>query len=210
VRRLRLHYFIGMALTILVAGIGKDERARVEGAVKAALGWRGLTETWSVSLVKVGSQWSVTLSGPGEAFRNLSFGATEQELCEKITTAIGGVDAPPAGAPEFEPAAPSPYAGSPYTPPAYAPASPPAAPYEPAPPPYTPPAPAPYAPVPYAPAPATPAPRTPAPSAPVPAPLPTRAPARAPQPPAPPPKQPASRGDHWTCLDCGGTFKVLY
>ena len=95
-----------MALTILVAGIGKDERARVEGAVKAALGWRGLNESWTVSLVKVGSQWSVTLGGPGEQFRNLSFGATEQELCEKITAAIDGAD--PTAAPTTAYVAPAP------------------------------------------------------------------------------------------------------
>jgi hypothetical protein len=90
-----------MALTVLVAGIGKDERARVEGAVKAALGWRGLNEPWTVSLVKVGEQWSVTLNGPGERFRNLSFGATERELSGKITAAIGGAEpgATPAAAP---------------------------------------------------------------------------------------------------------------
>jgi hypothetical protein len=88
----------GMPLTVLVAGIGKDERARVEGAVKAALGWRGLTEAWTVSLVKVGEQWSVTLNGPGDRFRNLSFSATEAQLCEKISAAIGGPE--PAAATE--------------------------------------------------------------------------------------------------------------
>jgi hypothetical protein len=233
VRRLRLHYFIGMALTILVAGIGKDERARVEGAVKAALGWRGLTETWSVSLVKVGSQWSVTLSGPGEAFRNLSFGATEQELCEKITAAIGGVDAPPAGAPEPAPPVSSPYSAPSYPPAPYesAPAAPYAAgPYAPVPKAPVPQAPAPYepdpyaaapaasapyppasvAPAPYAPVPATPVPRAPVPRAPIPAATTPRAPAQVAQHRAPAPVHPANQDDCWTCMDCGGAFRVLY
>lgn len=104
-----------MALTVLVAGIGKDERARVEGAVKAALGWRGLTEAWSVSLVKVGGQWSVTLNGPGEIFRNLSFSATEQQLCEKITGAIGGPEPAAAAVPGAAPTLP-PLAASAETP----------------------------------------------------------------------------------------------
>ena len=103
-----------MALTVLVAGIGKDERARVEGAVKAALGWRGLNEPWTVSLVRVGEQWSVTLNGPGERFHNLSFGATERELSEKITAAIGGVEpvTTPAAAPLAGPAGAPRHAGS--------------------------------------------------------------------------------------------------
>jgi hypothetical protein len=96
-----------MALKVLVAGIGKDERARVEGAVKAALGWRGLTEAWTVSLVKVGDQWSATLNGPGERFRNLSFSATEQQLCEKITGAIGGPEPAAAAVSDAVPSVPA-------------------------------------------------------------------------------------------------------
>ncbi len=178
VRRLRLHYFIGMALTILVAGIGKDERARIESAVKAALGWRGLSETWSVSLVRVGSQWSVTLSGPGEAFRNLSFAATEKELGEKITSAIGGSGEPPVAAPDVPPVT--------YSPPAYQAPE--------------------YAPAPHAPAPA-PAAAPAARPAPAVAPL---APPRPPPPQAPATAHVANRDDCWTCMDCGGVFKVLY
>jgi hypothetical protein len=187
VHRGRLHYFIGMALTILVAGIGKDERARIEGAVKAALGWRGLTETWSVSLVRVGSQWSVTLSGPGEAFRNLSFGATEQELSEKITAAIGGGDAPPAAAPSPQS---TPYATEPYAPPSH-----------PRPP---------YSPAQHTPVPPVPTPPAPAVSAPRPAPVRTPQPQVPPQRPVPATTHVANRDDCWTCIDCGGVFKVLY
>jgi DNA-directed RNA polymerase subunit RPC12/RpoP len=134
-----------MALTVLVAGIGKDERARVEGAVKAALGWRGLTEAWTASLVKVGGQWSVTLNGPGERFRNLSFGATEQQLGEKITGAIGGPEPAPAAAPAVVPSVP-----------------------------------------------------------------PAAASAETPRHSAPVPTRSGAPDGRYTCLDCGGTFVVLY
>jgi hypothetical protein len=79
-----------MALKILVAGIDKDARARVEGAVKQAVGWRASGEDWTVSLVKIAGQWSVTLNGPGERFRNLSFPADENRLSESISEVLEG------------------------------------------------------------------------------------------------------------------------
>jgi hypothetical protein len=103
-----------MALKILVAGVSKDERAQIENSVKQALGWRATSETWTVSLVRVGAQWSVTLNGPGEAFRNVSFAAERRGLTEAIGEALerGGVPAPaPAPAPSvptFSPPAAAP------------------------------------------------------------------------------------------------------
>jgi DNA-directed RNA polymerase subunit RPC12/RpoP len=79
-----------MALKILVAGIDKDARARVEAAVKQALGARAASEDWTVSLVKVAGQWSVTLNGPGERFRNLSFGTDEGRLSTAISEVVEG------------------------------------------------------------------------------------------------------------------------
>jgi hypothetical protein len=83
-----------MALKILAAGIDKDARARVEATVKHALAWRTLSESWTVSLVKLGGRWSVTLNGPGDRYRNLSFVADDSGLGEAITGVLEG------GAPE--------------------------------------------------------------------------------------------------------------
>jgi hypothetical protein len=86
-----------MALKILVAGVTKDERALIESAVKQALGRRAAAEPWTVSLVRVGAQWSVTLNGPGEDFRNVSFAAEDRRLTEAIGEALarGGAAPPP-------------------------------------------------------------------------------------------------------------------
>jgi hypothetical protein len=81
------------ALKILVAGVDKDARASVEASVRQALAGRDPAEPWSASLVRVGSSWSVSLSGPGERFRNLSFSAESHRLAEAIREAISG-DAP--------------------------------------------------------------------------------------------------------------------
>ena len=53
-----------MSLKILCAGGSKEEKEAVETAVRAGIGARPAAETWTVSLVKVGRQWSVTLDGP--------------------------------------------------------------------------------------------------------------------------------------------------
>jgi hypothetical protein len=67
-------------LKILAAGIPREERGVVEAAVRQALGPRSASEPWTVSLVKLAGKWSVTLNGPGERFRNLSFAAEETRL----------------------------------------------------------------------------------------------------------------------------------
>jgi hypothetical protein len=75
---------------VLVAGVERDERGDIEATVRRAFGSRDPAEAWSVSLVRLGRTWSVTLRGPGERFRNVSFSAEEQRLGEAIAEAIGG------------------------------------------------------------------------------------------------------------------------
>ena len=79
---------------MLVAGVDKDARGSVEATVLQAFTGRD-SEPWTVSLVRVGGQWSVTLSGPGERFRNLSFSAQQHRLAEAIRDAISGDDHAP-------------------------------------------------------------------------------------------------------------------
>ncbi len=108
-----------MALKILVAGIEKDERARIEKSVKQALGQRATVETWTVSLVKIASQWSITLNGPGERYRNLSFAVAEARIADAIAEALGDPHPGPvsskaeaAGPISDQPSAPAPGARS--------------------------------------------------------------------------------------------------
>jgi hypothetical protein len=75
---------------VLVAGVERDERGDVEATVRRAFGSRDPAEAWSVSLVRLGRAWSVTLRGPGERFRNVSFSAEEHRLAEAIAESIGG------------------------------------------------------------------------------------------------------------------------
>ena len=84
-----------------MAGVERDERGDIEATVRRAFGSRDPDEPWSVSLVRLGRTWSVTLRGPGERFRSVSFTADEHKLAEAIGQAIGddGGDR----APEFRP-----------------------------------------------------------------------------------------------------------
>ena len=76
-------------LKLLVAGVDSDTRSLVESAVRHALGGRAVSESWTVSLVRIGDKWSVTLDGPEPRFRNLSFTATQERLSTAIREAIG-------------------------------------------------------------------------------------------------------------------------
>jgi hypothetical protein len=89
---------VGPRLKLLVAGVDKDARASVEASVRQALIGRDPAEPWSVSLVRVGNSWSVSLTGPGERFRNLSFSADPHRLADAIREAISSGDARPAPA----------------------------------------------------------------------------------------------------------------
>jgi len=84
-------------LKILVAGLDKDARGPVEARVRRVLEHRSASETWTVSLVKLGSRWSVTLNGPSESTRNLSLTADDSGLEHAMREALGA-EAPPPGA----------------------------------------------------------------------------------------------------------------
>jgi hypothetical protein len=62
-----------MSLKILCAGCSSEERAAVEAGVRAELGERSRRDPWTVSLVKFGTGWSVTLDGPTIKGRRTSF-----------------------------------------------------------------------------------------------------------------------------------------
>ena len=77
-----------MSLKILCAGCSKEEKQSVEAEVAAALGSRARNEPWTVSLVKLGDRWSVTLEGPDRASRGTAFMAPETRLRESIAEAL--------------------------------------------------------------------------------------------------------------------------
>jgi len=79
-----------MALKILAAGFDKDTRAHLEGVVRRTLGARVGSETWSISLVKAGARLAVTLDGPEERFRHLSFAVEESQLAKALGAALSG------------------------------------------------------------------------------------------------------------------------
>ncbi len=81
-----------------MAGVDKDARGSVEASVRQAFAGRDPAEPWSVSLVRVGASWSVSLTGPGERFRNVSFSAEPHRLAEAIREAIFRDDPGPAPA----------------------------------------------------------------------------------------------------------------
>jgi len=91
-----------MALKILCAGCTKLEREILEAEVAAALGARALNEPWTVSLVRIGERFSVTLEGPERATRGKTFMAPQERLRDSITEALAG------RAPEEPPRAPRP------------------------------------------------------------------------------------------------------
>jgi ribosomal protein L37AE/L43A len=84
---------------VLVAGVDKDARGSVETSVLQAFTGRDPAEPWTVSLVRVGAMWSVTLSGPSDRFRNVSFSAQPHRLSEAIREAISREDTAPGPAP---------------------------------------------------------------------------------------------------------------
>ena len=91
-----------MSLKVLCAGCSKQEREAVEGEVAAALGPRARNDPWTVSLVKIGDRWSVTLEGPDRATRGTTFMAAEGRLRESIAEALnkgGPAPAAPSGTP---------------------------------------------------------------------------------------------------------------
>ena len=88
-----------MSLKILCAGCSKQEREAVEAEVAAALGPRARHDPWTVSLVKIGDRWSVTLEGPDRATRGTHFMAAERGLRQSIAEAVTSGGPAPAGGP---------------------------------------------------------------------------------------------------------------
>jgi DNA-directed RNA polymerase subunit RPC12/RpoP len=109
-----------MGVKILCAGGSKEEKEAVETAVRAGLGPRPSTESWTVSLVKIGRQWSVTVDGPEKTSPRSTFMAAEGGLRQAISQSLsapgtGGQRAGAGGrsAPAAVPAAGYPAASSP-------------------------------------------------------------------------------------------------
>ena len=88
-----------MSLKILCAGCSKQEREAVEVEVAAALGPRARSDPWTVSLVKIGDRWSVTMEGPDRATRGTNFMAPLLGLRESIVAALTRGDGAPAASP---------------------------------------------------------------------------------------------------------------
>src|SRR5258708_2900089 len=77
-----------MGLKIMCAGCSKEERDQAELEVKRALRHVPASEMWTVSLVKMRGQWSVTLDAPAADVRALGVLAHESRLGESITEAL--------------------------------------------------------------------------------------------------------------------------
>ncbi len=73
----------------MVAGVDKDARGAVEAAVRQALGPRAASGPWSISVVSLAGKWSVTLDGPGDRLRGVSFKAERDQLADAIREAVG-------------------------------------------------------------------------------------------------------------------------
>jgi hypothetical protein len=174
-----------MGLRIMCAGCSKEEREQAELAVKRALHHVPASEAWTVSLVKMRAQWSVTLDAPAAEVRSVTVLAPESRLGESITEALRNAQGSRAPAPPATSPTPTP-----------APATPPPTPRAPAPspPPYAPPSPS----TPRVPAsPSTPRAGTP--------------PASRPAPPAARPlAPPPGSTDRLQCEKCGRPFRVVY
>jgi hypothetical protein len=80
----------------MVAGVDKDARGAVEAAVRQALGPRTASGPWSVSVVSLAGKWSVTLDGPEERLRGVSFMADRSRLADAIREAVEGRPEAPA------------------------------------------------------------------------------------------------------------------
>ena len=78
------------ALKILLAGVDKDARGAAEATIREALGARASSGPWSISVVNFGGKWSVTLDGPGDRLRGLSFVTDPSQLSDAIRGAVDG------------------------------------------------------------------------------------------------------------------------
>jgi hypothetical protein len=60
------------SVRVLVAGANRDTRSFVEKSVRDALGPEPVTGPCTISLVKLGDTWSITIDGPGDVRHSLS------------------------------------------------------------------------------------------------------------------------------------------
>jgi hypothetical protein len=97
-----------MSLNVMIAGCSKDERERIEAAVRAAFTGRPEDEPWNVSLVNVANQWSIDIDGPEPNFKGMSLVAPTSELTASLKEVLGGAAAPSNGS---APPPPAPSAG---------------------------------------------------------------------------------------------------
>jgi hypothetical protein len=88
-----------MPLNVLVAGCSKDQKEQVEALVRQALGAKAESCTWTVSLVRIAGQWSVTMDAPAAGVRTRTFMAADARLREAIAQSLAGPAPPPAAAP---------------------------------------------------------------------------------------------------------------
>ncbi len=79
----------------MIAGCRKDERERIDAAVRAAFTGRPDAEPWNVSLVNVANQWSIDIDGPEPQFKGMSLVAPTSDLTASIHQALKA--ATPAG-----------------------------------------------------------------------------------------------------------------
>jgi uncharacterized Zn-finger protein len=107
-----------MALKILCAGCSKDEREEAEAIVKRALAEASARVAWTVSLVKLGEQWSVTADAPEAQVRARTAVVPGSGLAAALTqmaakpTQPAPATAAPVAASAMEPP-PTPMAGMP-------------------------------------------------------------------------------------------------
>ncbi len=93
-------------LRILVAGVDKDAKGAVEDSVRDALGSQAERGPWSISVVSMAGRWSVTLDGPDERLRGLSFAADGSRLADAIREVLQGQAGPASGGAAAPAAAP--------------------------------------------------------------------------------------------------------
>ncbi len=84
-----------MSMNIMIAGCSKDERDRIEAAVRAAFNGRPDEEPWNVSLVNIANQWSIDIDGPEPQFKGMSLVTPTADLTTSLQKALR--DAAPAG-----------------------------------------------------------------------------------------------------------------
>src|SRR3990170_5345428 len=91
-----------MSLKIMIAGCAKEQKDEVGSSVKKAFADRPADEPWSVSVVKIASQWSVEINGPEARYKGLSLVAPLGDLTGSLRKAIavaGNHAAAPVAAP---------------------------------------------------------------------------------------------------------------